>query len=187
VSALRAGGVEPGRYQTVSERDISGRRMAIPSDPIFIPRDATAPALRIGGTLRAEARARVQRGDDGAVLTFEGRVRNDGDEPLVVAHAGAPVRISAHGPDGAVWREVHRQDHEPRVRGATIPGIPRWNTLAAGDAVGGPELSRRIPVRRVLGDSLPPGRYMITAGFLLHAGTLEARTGPVMLARPRHR
>jgi hypothetical protein len=46
-----------------------------------------------------------------------------------------------------------------------IPCLPYQATrdLAPGDSVSPTDFMRRIPIRAILGDSLPPGRYRITA------------------------
>ena len=60
-----------------------------------------------------------------------------------------------------------------------IPCLPYQATrdLAPGDSVSPSDFLRRVPIRAILGDSLPPGRYRITARVTANgrpSGNLES-------------
>jgi hypothetical protein len=72
------------------------------------------------------------------------------------------LRVSTLGPPPTrVWDYVASERALTPKRICLMYLVSR--DLSPGDSVSPREYMRRIPVRRILGDSLPPGRYRVTA------------------------
>ena len=72
------------------------------------------------------------------------------------------VGVSSVGlPTTRKWEYVAwASSRRPRIRCLDYSGL---RDLAPGDSVSPADYRRRLPIRAILGDSLPPGRYRITA------------------------
>jgi hypothetical protein len=84
---------------------------------------------------------------------------NRGTVPVLVYHADCVVELRAYrGPEPAgqpVWRSS-RVDH-------VCLDYLEQKTVGPGESYSPRQLGVRVPVQRVLGDSLPPGRYSFEA------------------------
>jgi hypothetical protein len=141
-----------------------------------IPPLATAAALRnhLAYQLTADVVSDhpAPRGTGGPALILNATLTNHGDRRVEVRHGGCPVggieiRLPSD-PDGPpVWAWP----------GETCEDIENVLVVAPGQAVTSPLMERRISVPWILGDSIPPGQYLISARFTLHA-TPEGPAGP---------
>ena len=140
---------------------------------------------------------------DGVHFVAQARVLTPGDSLLEVrvraVNAGGAIRtlefgncsinvgVSSVGAEPArkweyvVWASSRR----PRVECLDYLGV---RDLAPGDSVSPADFRRHLAVRAILGDSLPPGRYRITARVTANGRTSEhLDVGEVELRPPASR
>ena len=139
-------------FQTEGLRFFAAARLTGRADSVFV-------------TITARNDAGVQRALQGGTC----------GDPFVLRASPEPVprrRPPAPVWDSALWRRATDPPNQVCLAVAVLQLVaPRDSTPVAGLA---------IPVRSVLGDSLPDGRYRLTAQFhgALEAGTIELRTPP---------
>ena len=140
--------------------------------------------------IRFMARSGLEAPGD-TLLYVQVRAVNDARAPRTLEWGACTinVRISTLGPPPVrVWDYVAFERALTPKRFCPMYLVTR--DLSPGDSVSPAEYLRRIPVRRILGDSLPPGRYRATARVGtngrssgdIDGGEIELRPPP---ARPR--
>jgi len=104
---------------------------------------------------------------------------------LALGHCSLNFRVATLSPSTAHEWDYTRWQTALNTHALCPTSLERWR-LAPGDSLSTRDLERVVRVRDVLGDSLPPGRYRVTAfvGFNSSQSSGDLAAGEVELRAP---
>jgi len=176
-SAAALGGLNETRYGAAASVHLGNDSVEV---------DAGTVHVDFGlGSLEYTAHSSVV-GEAPSFLETSVTVTNRGSRPVRLEYGSCAVSVHGYNtPDRSgrpAWKSELRQPPPAFVN--TVYGCTlelRVRTIMPGDSFGGTELATRAPVHELLADSLPPGRYFLTAAVRLNWHTRELSAGDVML------